>query len=91
MPPSVFEKMYNHVLTDQGLDIFDKDWASVHPTAKHGGDLDKLGETLSDQGYTNSLNDNGGIVTPIPGTDISSGYSGLYPEEINTEGNINLS
>ena len=91
MPPSVFEKMYNHVLTDQGLDIFDKDWASVHPTAKHGGDLDKLGETLSDQGYTISLNDNGGIVTPIPGTDISSGYSGLYPEEINTEGNINLS
>ena len=29
MPPSVFEKMYNHVLTDKGLDIFDKDWEAV--------------------------------------------------------------
>ena len=26
MPPSVFDKMYNHVLTDQGLDLFDKDF-----------------------------------------------------------------
>ena len=25
MPPTVFEKMYNHVLTDKGLDIFDND------------------------------------------------------------------
>ena len=25
MPPSVFDKMYNHVLTDQGLALFDKD------------------------------------------------------------------
>ena len=25
MPPSVFEKMYNHVLTEKGLDIFDND------------------------------------------------------------------
>ena len=25
MPPSVFEKMYNHVLTDKGLEIFDAD------------------------------------------------------------------
>ena len=25
MPPSVFWKMYDHVLTDQGLDIFEKD------------------------------------------------------------------
>ena len=29
MPPSVFEQMYNHILTDKGLEIFDKDWASV--------------------------------------------------------------
>ena len=29
MPPSVFEKMYNHVLTDKGLQLFDADWASV--------------------------------------------------------------
>ena len=26
MPPSVFDKMYNHVLTDKGLQIFDDDW-----------------------------------------------------------------
>ena len=26
MPPSVFEKMYNHVLTDKGLEIFDEDF-----------------------------------------------------------------
>ena len=29
MPPSVFEKMYNHVLTDKGLYLFDMDWAKV--------------------------------------------------------------
>ena len=29
MPPAVFEKMYNHVLTDKGLEQFDKDWAEV--------------------------------------------------------------
>ena len=28
MPPSVFEKMYKHVLTDKGLDQFDKDYAA---------------------------------------------------------------
>ena len=26
MPPSVFDKMYNHVLTDKGLEIFDEDF-----------------------------------------------------------------
>ena len=26
MPPTVFEKMYNHVLTDKGLEIFDEDF-----------------------------------------------------------------
>ena len=26
MPPKVFEDMYNHVLTDKGLEIFDNDW-----------------------------------------------------------------
>ena len=30
MPPSVFEKMYNHVLTDKGLDLFQKDWDAVN-------------------------------------------------------------
>ncbi len=29
MPPSIFEKMYNHILTDKGLELFDKDWALV--------------------------------------------------------------
>ena len=29
MPPAVFEKMYNHVLTDKGLELFDKDWKEV--------------------------------------------------------------
>ena len=28
MPPKVFEGMYNHVLTDKGLDQFDKDYAA---------------------------------------------------------------
>ena len=29
MPPSVFDKMYHHVLTDKGLEIFDKDYAAI--------------------------------------------------------------
>ena len=29
MPPGIFEKMYKHVLTDQGLELFDKDWHEV--------------------------------------------------------------
>jgi transaldolase len=29
MPPAVFDKMYNHVLTDKGLQIFDEDWKQV--------------------------------------------------------------
>ena len=30
MPPSVFEKMYNHILTEKGLELFDADWKSFH-------------------------------------------------------------
>ena len=30
MPPGVFEKMYNHILTDKGLELFQADWESVH-------------------------------------------------------------
>tara|TARA_B000000557_G_C20766639_1_gene439780 strand:+ start:555 stop:1202 length:648 start_codon:yes stop_codon:yes gene_type:complete len=30
LPPAVFEKMYNHVLTDKGLYLFDMDWAQVN-------------------------------------------------------------
>ena len=29
MPPAVFDKMYNHVLTDKGLEIFDRDYAAI--------------------------------------------------------------
>ena len=29
IPPGVFDKMYNHVLTDAGLAQFDKDWKEV--------------------------------------------------------------
>jgi len=29
MPPAVFEKMYNHILTDKGLELFQADWESV--------------------------------------------------------------
>lgn len=29
MPPTIFEKMYNHILTDKGLELFDQDWAQV--------------------------------------------------------------
>ena len=29
MPPAVFEKMYQHILTDKGLELFDKDWSEV--------------------------------------------------------------
>jgi len=29
MPPKIFEQMYDHILTDKGLEIFDKDAASM--------------------------------------------------------------
>ena len=29
MPPAVFEKMYNHILTEKGLELFDHDWKEV--------------------------------------------------------------
>ena len=32
MPPAVFEKMYNHILTDKGLELFQADWESVNNT-----------------------------------------------------------
>ena len=51
MPPKIFEGMYKHVLTDKGLEIFDKDYQETkksvfNPPAsvvgKHGKDLDIL-------------------------------------------------
>ena len=34
MPPKVFDQMYDHILTDKGLEIFDKDWAEVQALNK---------------------------------------------------------
>ena len=33
MPPAVFEKMYNHILTDKGLELFQKDYEAVSTSA----------------------------------------------------------
>ena len=30
IPPTVFDKMYNHILTEKGLEIFDADWKASH-------------------------------------------------------------
>ena len=30
MPPKVFDQMYDHILTDKGLEIFERDWALVN-------------------------------------------------------------
>jgi transaldolase len=29
MPPKVFDQMYDHILTDKGMEIFEKDWKEV--------------------------------------------------------------
>ena len=29
MPPAILDKMYKHILTDKGIEQFDKDWAEV--------------------------------------------------------------
>jgi len=29
MPPAIFDKMYNHILTDKGLQLFQDDWNSI--------------------------------------------------------------
>ena len=49
MPPKIFEGMYNHILTDKGLEIFDKDYQETKksvfnppPSVRHGKDLDAL-------------------------------------------------
>ena len=34
MPPKVFWKMYDHVLTREGLDLFQQDWESVNGDTK---------------------------------------------------------
>ena len=30
LPPSVFDKMYNHIITEKGLEIFEKDFIASH-------------------------------------------------------------
>tara|TARA_B100001250_G_scaffold292451_1_gene254097 strand:- start:25940 stop:26587 length:648 start_codon:yes stop_codon:yes gene_type:complete len=30
MPPAVFDKMYNHILTDKGLQLFQNDWNNIN-------------------------------------------------------------
>ena len=51
MPPKIFEGMYKHVLTDKGLEIFDRDYQETKKsvfnpppfaTTKHGKDLDSF-------------------------------------------------
>ena len=32
LPPKVFDQMYDHILTDKGLEIFDADWKAVQGT-----------------------------------------------------------
>ena len=53
IPPTVFHKMYNHVLTDAGLKIFDEDHKTTFSNERSGGDLDALdnvlGTDISDQ------------------------------------------
>ena len=62
IPPTVFEKMYNHVLTDAGLKIFDEDHKTTFPTERVGGDMDALGDiayppiTGTDDGFTYTIN-----------------------------------
>tara|TARA_A100001388_G_scaffold276953_1_gene266214 strand:- start:3060 stop:3734 length:675 start_codon:yes stop_codon:yes gene_type:complete len=34
IPPAVFNKMYKHVLTDKGLEQFDKDWQTLQENLK---------------------------------------------------------
>jgi transaldolase len=29
MPPKVFDQMYDHILTDKGMEIFENDWKEV--------------------------------------------------------------
>ena len=29
IPPSIFDKMYNHILTEKGMQLFEEDWESV--------------------------------------------------------------
>ena len=34
LPPAVFNKMYNHILTDKGLELFDEDWKKTQELIK---------------------------------------------------------
>ena len=63
IPPTVFEKMYNHVLTDAGLKIFDEDHKTTFSVAERvGGDMDAIDgisynfPTGIDDGFTYMIN-----------------------------------
>ena len=30
MPPKILEQMYDHILTDKGMEIFENDWSNVN-------------------------------------------------------------
>jgi len=32
IPPTIFDKMYNHILTEKGMQLFEEDWANVCST-----------------------------------------------------------
>ena len=60
IPPGVFEKMYNHVLTDAGLKIFDEDHKTTFSSTDErvGGDLDRLDGmeyNFVDDGFTYTI------------------------------------
>ena len=62
LPPKVFHKMYDHVLTDAGLKIFDEDHKTTFSvTERVGGDLDAIDgveynfPTSIDDGFTYTI------------------------------------
>ena len=58
IPPKVFNKMYDHVLTDAGLKIFDEDHKTTFSSERVGGDLDALDGTqynFVDDGFTYTI------------------------------------
>tara|TARA_B100001778_G_C18452157_1_gene567229 strand:+ start:213 stop:905 length:693 start_codon:yes stop_codon:yes gene_type:complete len=46
MPPKIFEGMYNHILTDRGLEIFDKDYQETKRSVFNPPNLGYKGKDL---------------------------------------------
>jgi len=60
IPPKVFNKMYDHVLTDAGLKIFDEDHKTTFSSTDErvGGDLDAIDGmeyNFVDDGFTYTI------------------------------------